>query len=235
MVVVVAGRKVGWVRGDRPTAERGRREASQGRTLPFSGARLPRLPRRRTAQGELTPELTRTAQGWWYWVLGHREFPQSARGAAAVVVVVGGSVVGSAGRWVGWVRADCQTAERGRQAREVRRWPAAAAVVVVVVVVAGVRYAARRLRSASSRCTLRRSARTHETHRPAGPATFSPTSLETWWRRVLAAGGCCGRQWFSVGGGDGGGAVVQVLQVVVLATVGCDGGSSCDGGKVWWW
>ncbi len=170
--------------------------ASPSRTSPFSGARLPRLPRRSTAQGELTPELIRTAQGWWDWDLGHGEFPQSARGAAAVVVMVGGSVVGSAGRWVGWVRADRPTAERGRQAREVRRWPAAAAVVVVVVVVAGVRYAARLLRSASSRCTLRRSARTHETHRPAGPATFSPTSLETWWRCVLVVGGRCGRQRF---------------------------------------
>ncbi len=115
VVVVVAGGQV-WVRADRPTAERGRREASPGRTLPFSGARLPGLPRQRTAQGELTPELTRTAQGWWDWVLGHREFPQSARGAAAVVVAVGGSAVGSAGRWVVWARADCPTAERGRQA-----------------------------------------------------------------------------------------------------------------------
>ncbi len=30
-------------------------------------------------------------------------------------------------------------------------------------------------------------------------------------------------------------AAVPVLQAVVLATVGCDSGSRCDGGKVWWW
>ncbi len=92
----------------------------QAELPPFPVPRLPRLRRQRAAQGELTPELIRTAQGWWDWVLGHREFPQSARGAAAMV--------------------------------------------------------------------------------------------------VMAAA-----------------AVVPVLQAVALATVGCGGGSKCDGGKVWWW
>ena len=142
---------------------------------------LPRLPRRSTAQGELTPELIRTAQGWWDWDLGHREFPQSARGASGHGGDGGwerGWVRGSVG-WVGARRpSDCGAWQAGARSAAVA--VVAAVVVVVVVVVAGVRCAARLLRSASSRCTLGPSARTHQTHRPAGPATFSPNPQETW-------------------------------------------------------
>ncbi len=62
----------------------------QAELPPFPVPRLPRLPRQRAAQGELTLELIRIAQGRRDWVLGHREFPQSARGAAAVAVAVAG-------------------------------------------------------------------------------------------------------------------------------------------------
>ena len=184
--------------------------ASPGRTSPFSGAH--RLRRRSTAQGELTPELIRTAQGRWDWDFRHVEFRQSARGAAAVVVMVRGSVVGSTGRWVGWVRAVRPTVERGRQAREVRRWwwwrqwlwlwwwwLACAAL--------------RACCAPRAHDALLDRRRAHQTHRPACPATFSPNPrVGGGWVLSAAAVLVLAAVMAAV-------VVVPVLQVVVLAAV----------------